>query len=753
MARHTTPVRCHPERYSAKDLAEDVGPVRSWLDPSEYLRMTIGSGAANVMNKHSHWLVIASLILASSAFAQPRNQSTQPVTTKATIDVATARSVLKLFVSADDGRLYQLGYGAKDEQYKLPTRLNRQDEFYPPGGDGFISEPALQIAHADGNTSTSLVYVNHDASKLDDNVSLTRIELKDSHYPLHVTLCLKTYAEQDVIEQWTEIRHDEDKPIRMDRYHSAAPIVRGREYHLSQFQGDYKREATLVEEKLTPGIKVLDSKIGVRATRYRIPSILVSLSQPASEESGEVIGGSLAWPGSYQIACELDWQNRLRVLAGINPFMSQYHLAPGKTFTTPAMLWTWSDKGKGQITRNFHRWANRYGIRDGTKPRPVLLNNWEATYTKFDEQKIVSLFDGAKELGIELFLLDDGWFGNKHPRDNDRAGLGDWDVNKKKLPNGLVKLVEEAKSRGLGFGIWIEPEMVNPQSELYEKHPDWAIVQKHREPELSRYQLVLDLTRPEVKQHAWNVIEKTLGVPGTAYVKWDANRYVTQPGSSHLPPEHQTHLLVDYNFALLDLMKQMADKFPNVMAMACAGGGGRTDYGTLRHFHSFWPSDNTDPLGRVKIQWGFGHFFPATTMSAHVTRMGNRNPKFACDVALSGAFGLDRDLSKQSPEERFMSAQSVKLYKERLRPIVMAGDLYRLDSPYTGPRAALNYVLPDQSQAVVYVYQTEDGQPTPVKPRGLDPKRKYRVRELNLPENGTSKLEQNEKTIDGSALM
>src|SRR5688500_5412214 len=309
MARHTTPVRCHPERYSTKDLAEDVGPVRSWLDPSEYLRMTISGKAASAMNKRPHCLIVASLLVASHAFAQPRPQTTQPVKTKATIEVATKRSALKLFVSADVGRLYQLGYGAKDEQYKLPTRLNRQDEFYSSGGDGFISEPALQIAHADGNTSTSLMYVNHDTSKVDDNVSLTRIELKDSHYPLHVTLCLKTYAEQDVIEQWTEIRHDEAKPIRMDRYHSAAPVLRGREYHLSQFQGDYKREATLVEEKLTQGIKILDSKIGVRATRYRIPSILVSLGQPASEESGEVIGGSLAWPGSFQIALEVDWQN------------------------------------------------------------------------------------------------------------------------------------------------------------------------------------------------------------------------------------------------------------------------------------------------------------------------------------------------------------------------------------------------------------------------------------------------------------
>jgi alpha-galactosidase len=237
----------------------------------------------------------------------------------------------------------------------------------------------------------------------------------------------------------------------MHRYFSASPTLRGKEYHLTQFAGDYKREATLFEETLTPGIKVLDSKIGVRATRYRIPSILVSLDAPATEDAGEVIGASLAWSGSFSIESELDWQNRLRVLAGINPVGQKYRLEPGETsrFETPDVLWSWSDKGKGQISRNFHRWARKHGIRDGDKPRPVLLNNWEATHMDFDEGKIVSLFDGAKDLGVELFLLDDGWFGNKYPRDNDRAGLGDWEVNHKKLTHGLEYLADEAKKRGL----------------------------------------------------------------------------------------------------------------------------------------------------------------------------------------------------------------------------------------------------------------------------------------------------------------
>jgi alpha-galactosidase len=514
------------------------------------------------------------------------------------------------------------------------------------------------------------------------------------------------------------------------------------------------REAELVEERLTPGIKVLDSKLGVRAHQRRIPSFLLGLGGPAQEEVGEVIGGSLAWSGNFQLAFELDHTRRLRALGGINPFGAQYRLPPGKTFTTPGMLWTWSDAGKGPVSRNFHRWARRYGIRDGDRPRPVLLNNWEATHFDFDEQKIVSLFDGARELGAELFLLDDGWFASKYPRDHDRAGLGDWEVNAKKLPHGLSFLAGEARKRGLQFGIWLEPEMVNPRSALYEQHPDWIISQPHRELLLSRNQLVLDLTRPEVKEHAWQVVDRTLGPnPGITYLKWDANRYVTQPGSGHLGPEQQQHLLIDYQWALYEVMERMARKFPRVMAMACAGGSGRVDYGALKYFHSFWPSDNTDPVQRVFIQWGFSHFFPSATIAAHVTDMGKKPPKFAVDVALSGAFGVDRDVQKMDPAERAIVAAGARLYKETLRPLVLQGDLYRLESPYERPRAALSYVAADRSAAVVFVYQLRESVQGPVRPRGLDPARRYRVQELNLAPGGKSRLELHDKVIDGATLM
>jgi alpha-galactosidase len=507
------------------------------------------------------------------------------------------------------------------------------------------------------------------------------------------------------------------------------------------------------ESKLPPGITVLDSKIGVRASRFRIPSFMLSVGGPARETEGEVYGGSLEWSGSYQLAFEVDFTNRLRALCGINPFAEQYNLKPGETFTTPSMLWTLSGHGEAQISRNFHDWARHYGFRDPDKDRPVLLNNWEATGFKFNEQKIVSLFDGAREIGAELFLLDDGWFGNNHPRNDDHAGLGDWQVNTNKLPHGLSFLADAAAQRGLKFGIWMEPEMVNPKSDLFEQHPDWAIQEPHRPLELSRHQLDLDLSRPSVQDFVWKVIDDTLSSPGVSFTKWDANRYVTQPGSPYLPPSEQSELLIDYDFALYKIMAHMAEKFPDVLAMACSGGGGRVDYGSLKYFDSFWPSDNTDPLSRVFIQWGFSYFFPAETMCCHVTRSGNRPLKFAADVAMSGALGVDMDLSRNKPEDNGFLASAIKLYKDDLRDIVQHGDLYRLESPYENPRATMDYVTSDKSRAVLFIYQIKPGPQSAVVLRGLDPQRTYHVREVNLREGVTSALGKNDTEITGATLM
>lgn len=670
---------------------------------------------------------------------------------------AVTSGELKLtFMVGSDNRFYQLGFGDAAIEVTPPAKMpSRESEFFPPYGNGVLTEPALQATHVDGNTSTELHYTGHRTEDLGDNISQTVISLKDPAYPFTVNIYIKCYPDNSMMEIWNTVSHDEKGKVVLYRFASASPVVKAKEYWLTQFTGNYKREATLSEECLTEGIKVLDSKLGVRAHQMRIPSFMLSLNAPADENKGEVLAASLRWSGSFQFAFDMDWNKNLRLLTGINPIGSQYYLERGGTFTTPAILYAYSKQGKGEASRRYHRWAMKHAIRDAQKDRPVLLNNWEATHCDFNEERLKELFNGARQTGAELFLLDDGWFANgAYSRDDDKHGLGDWEPSIKKLPRGLSYIAKEALKRKVGFGIWLEPEMVNPQSELYRKHPEWIITQPKREPILGRNQEILDLTRPEVQAYEWEIIDKTLRPnPDITYVKWDCNRYVTQPGSGYLQPAEQSHLWIDYNWALYRLMDRFAGEFPNVMAMLCAGGSGRVDYGALPYFHSFWPSDNTDPLGRIKIQWGFSHFFPASTISAHVTRMGKRHLKLAIDVALSGAFGIDLALDKATPEERAQIAAAVKLYKESIRPLVMQGELYRLVSPYEHPLASLSYVSTDKQHAVVYLYQTKDGNVPQVVLGGLDAGKKYLVEEVGLPKGTASRFPAHGKTFRGAELM
>ena len=404
----------------------------------------------------------------------------------------------------DDGRLYQHAIGDVEENAKLL----RTDESYPQAGDGYVWEPALQVVHADGNTSTALIFEGVTRTNDDAGRELTQIKLHDPAYPLEVTLNFRADSERDVIEQWTEIVHHEPGPVRLERMASTALLFSPTNVYLTHFFGDWAKEMLRpITEQITPGTKVLDSKIGVRADQFQNPSFILSLDGPPAESSGRVLAGSLEWSGSFQCAFD-DNGTGIRALCGVNPFASAYHLNPGETFTTPKMIWVWSANGLGEMSRKLHNWARDFGMRDGHKTRAVLLNNWEATGFDFDFNRIVGLYDPAKALGVELFLLDDGWFGNKYPRVNDHAGLGDWQPNRSRLPDGLAPLAAEAVKRGLRFGIWMEPEMVNPNSELFHEHPDWVIAQPKRELELQRNQLVLDLTRPEVQQFEWNSIQQ-----------------------------------------------------------------------------------------------------------------------------------------------------------------------------------------------------------------------------------------------------
>jgi alpha-galactosidase len=651
------------------------------------------------------------------------------------------------FEIGDDGRLYQRAVGAADENAKLL----RTDESYPQAGDGYVWEPALQVIHADGNTSTALQFDNVTRTNDDAGRELTYIKLHDPAYPLTLTLNFRADRERDVVEQWTETVHHESGAVTLERMASTALLLPASNVYLTHFFGDWVKEMLLpITEQITPGTKVLDSKIGVRADQFRNPSFVLSLDGPPVENSGRVLAGSLEWSGSFQCAFDHNGTN-IHALCGVNPFASAYHLNPNETFTTPKMIWVWSANGLGEMSRKLHSWARDFGMRDGHKTRAVLLNNWEATGFDFDFKRIVGLYDPAKALGVELFLLDDGWFGNKYPRVNDHAGLGDWQPNKSRLPDGLAPLASEAVKRGLRFGIWIEPEMVNPKSELFDQHPDWVIAQPKRELELQRNQLVLDLTRPEVQAFEWQVIQNILGVPDISYAKWDCNRYLTQPGSSYLALDRQSHLWIDYVNALYALMDKIAKKFPDTELMLCSGGGGRVDYGALKYFHEFWPSDNTDPMQRVPMQWDYSYFFPPMAIASHVTHWGNRPMHFACSVAMSARFGMDLDLNKLSAQDKAICAGAISAYK-KIREVTLLGDLYRLENPHESFRGALNFVSTDRARAVVFTFQLKDGAQSPVHPQGLDPAKKYTVHEMN-PAPGRAVMEQEGKTLTGEQLM
>lgn len=613
--------------------------------------------------------------------------------------------------------------------------------------------PVVRVRHADGSDATDLRPVGAPVSTSEKDGTVVTETFKDAKHALTVRVCKKTFTAYPAVEQWVEVVNNESGPVVLDRVESSAPTLRSPNgVWLKHFTGSWANELNPVEAKVEKAVS-LATKRGTRVSEDTPPFFFLSVGGPIQENKGEVLAGTLVWNGNfaYDIA---PTEGGVVAHCGLNPAGSRYTLDAGKTFVAPRMLWMRGQNGAGELARTMHKYIREKVLRDGTKTRPVLLNNWEATGFNFDEKKLVGLFDGAKETGFDLFLLDDGWFATKYPRNNDKAGLGDWEVNPKKLPHGVSFLCDEAKKRGLQFGIWVEPEMVNPKSALYEKHPDWVIGYKDKPLDLKRSQAVLDLTRPEVREFAFKVTDDLLtSNPGVSYVKWDCNRHITQPGSTWLAVDRQENLFVDYANALDDIMARTAAKHPSVEMMLCAGGGGRVDLRSLRHFHEFWPSDNTDPVRRVKMQWEYAAMYPAISVCAHVTHWGKRPLKFAFDVAMSGRLGADIDLGKLPPDERKFTARAVATYKKEVGPLVQFGEQYRLESPYAGPRAAMNFVSADKSSAVLFVYQLKDGEPAPVRPQSLDPKATYRVREVNLEEGKTSSLAADGKEITGETLM
>lgn len=652
-------------------------------------------------------------------------------------------------------KVIQSYYGKKLASDSSYEKLKGGREIYLTAGMENQFEPAIRVLHADGNPSLELLYVTGSVNKVDSNVSTTSITLKDPVYPVTVILHYIVYYNEDVIKSWTEIKNEEKKPILLAKYASSLLHFNSDSYWLTQFHGDWAREMQMVEEKLSNGIKTIESKLGTRTNFYQTQAFFLSLGNPSTETSGNVVAGTLAWTGNFQYTFEVDQRNGLRVLSGINSYASQYTLPKDKTFTTPPFIFTYSFQGKGQASRNLHRWAHNYGVLDGNAPRMTLLNNWEATHTHFDEKKLVELFGDARKLGVDLFLLDDGWFGNKYPRNDDKAGLGDWQEDTSKLPDGIGYLLKEATRKGIKFGIWLEPEMVNPKSELYEKHPDWILKLPNRSESLQRNQLVLDLINPKVQDFVFSVVDNLMTKnPGVAFIKWDCNRSMTNAYSPYLK-DKQSELFIDYTRNFYKVMQRIRSKYPHLPIMLCSGGGGRTDYGALKYFTEFWPSDNTDPADRIYIQWGYSYFFPSNTISAHITNMGKESLKFKTDVAMMDKMGYDIRVKDFTSDELQFSEDAVKMYKS-ISNIIWFGDLYRIESPYRSNRAVLMYVSGNKSKAILFKYNIHTTRKdifNPVLLQGLDEKKNYRVKEINLFPGTKSALPDNDKIFSGNYLM
>ncbi|WP_308420188.1 alpha-galactosidase [Dyadobacter sediminis] len=629
---------------------------------------------------------------------------------------------------------------------------------YTPAGTWSVSEPALQLTHGDGNKSLDLVYVSHKTAKENDNVAVTSIVLKDPVYAVEVTLFYKTYIQENVVEQWSVIRSDEKKPVTLEKYASANLYFIAKDYYLTHYNGTWAKEMNPEEELLTAGIRVLDSKLGTRANLFQPPSFSLSFDKPATETEGKVLLGTLAWSGNFKMEFEVDSYHNLRLIAGINPFASEYPLAAKQEFKTPSFIYTFSENGKGDASRNLHNWARKYRILDGEGTRMTLLNNWEATYFDFNQDKLAELFKDGKKLGVDLFLLDDGWFANKYPRNSDGAGLGDWQENVKKLPNGIGYLVKEAQKTGIKFGIWVEPEMVNPKSELYEKHPNWVIKQPQRPEHYMRNQLPLDLSNPEVQDFVYGILDKLFTEnPDIAYIKWDCNAVTFNAYSPYLEKtkQMQSRLYVDYVKGLYKVLEKLRAKYPKVPMMLCSGGGGRADYEALKYFTEFWPSDNTDPLERVFMQWEYSYFFPAITQSAHVTDWGKQPLKFRTDVAMMGRLGYDIVVGHLNEKDFKFSQQAVSTYNA-VKDIIFQGDLFRLVDPKKNDYAALMFAAKNKSKAILFSYlvgnRNGDGSDTPIRLQGLDPSKNYKVKELNLYPDTKSAIKE-DQTYSGEYLM
>lgn len=640
-------------------------------------------------------------------------------------------------------------FSPSPNQNNILLTLDTLPQEYPSYGTSDFRTPAYSIQLENGSTITDLRYESHKIingkPKLeglpatyvesDDEAQTLEITLFDELIGLKVILSYTAYENYDVITRNARFINCGSEDLKLLRALSMNIDFNNSNYDFLHLHGAWTRERHIEKTPLLNGTQSVESRRG--SSSHNQNPFIALLSKDATEENGEVYGFSLVYSGSFLAQAEVDQYKTTRVSLGINPFDFSWLLKPTETFQTPEVVMVYSSNGLGEMSRTYHKLYRKRLCRGiyRDKTRPILVNNWEATYFDFNAEKIENIGKAAKELGIELFVLDDGWFGK---RDNDNSSLGDWFVDRNKLPNGLDDLGKRLNNLGLQFGLWFEPEMVSPDSDLYRAHPDWCLHVPGRYRTQGRNQLVLDLSREDVCDYIVDSLSSILSSVNISYVKWDYNRNMTEIGCPLLPPERQRETAHRYMLGLYKVYEKLVTAFPNVLFEGCSGGGGRFDPGTLYYMPQIWTSDDTDAVERLKIQYGTSIVYPISTMGAHVSAVPNHQVhrktslKMRGDVAMLGNFGYELDLTKFSDEEKETVKEQVKAYKE-LRELVQFGDMYRLVNPFEKNEASFIVVAEDKTEAFVSYFRVLATPNEPIKRlhlRGLDPDKNYSVEGL-----------------------
>jgi len=610
--------------------------------------------------------------------------------------------------------------------FDLGTTTTPQE--YPGWGAGLYVEPSLKVSFPDGNRDLVLRYVEHQI----EGHTLT-VTLKDIERELFVRLRYSVYPKSGIIRREAVIENRTGKAVLVEDARSGVFYVpRGDGYRLRYLSGRWAGEWQLNEEPVHTGVKVLESRRGSTSHQTN-PWFALDRDGNSDPEHGSVWFGALGWSGSWRISVEETPHQQVRVTGGFNPFDFGYTLAPGEKLETPPFYAGYTDRGIGEASRILHRFerAEILPTGSGARTRPVLYNSWEATEFNVDEPGQLALARKAASMGVERFVMDDGWFGQ---RNTDHAGLGDWYVNPKKFPNGLGPLIQRVHELGMDFGIWVEPEMVNPDSDLYRKHPDWAMHFAGRPRSEARNQLLLNLARDDVRDYVFNWLDELVSKNDIAFLKWDYNRNFSEPGWPEVATDQQKKIWVKFTQNLYDMVDRLRKKHPKLEIESCSGGGGRVDLGILRRVEQVWPSDNTEAFDRLTIQQGFTYAYTPHIMMAWVTDVPNFNGRsvplqFRFLVAMQGSLAIGSNLNAWQQEDFALARQMVSYYKS-IRETVQNGDLYRLTAPSDTNFTASQYVSPDKSQSVVFAFlhSQQFGRMLPALTlRGLDEKANYSV--------------------------